>query len=45
MADDREEQRGKVDAVSVAYVVGGIPALVAFLVVLFMLARAFDIPA
>ena len=45
MADDRDEPRGKVDGVSVLYIVGGIPALVGFLVVLFLLARSFDIPA
>jgi hypothetical protein len=43
--EDRDEARGKVDGVAVLYVVGGIPALVGFLVVLFMLARGFDIPA
>lgn len=45
MEDDRDEARGKLDGVAVLYIVGGIPALVGFLVVLFMLARAFDIPA
>jgi hypothetical protein len=40
-----EEPRGKVDLVAVLYIVGGIPALVAFLVVLFALARSCDIPA
>jgi hypothetical protein len=40
-----EEPRGKVDLVAVLYIVGGIPALVLFLVVLFALARACDIAA
>ncbi len=40
-----EDPRGKVDLVAVLYIVGGIPALVGFLVVLFTLTRACDIPA
>ena len=40
-----EQPRGKVDVVSVLYIVGGIPALVGFLVVLFALARSCNIPA
>ena len=40
-----EEPRGKVDLVAVLYIVGGIPALVAFLVILFALARSCDIAA
>lgn len=40
-----EEPRGRVDLVSVLYIVGGIPAIVAFLVILFALARSCDIPA
>ncbi len=40
-----EEPRGQVDLVAVLYIVGGIPALVGFLVVLFTLTRACDIPA
>ncbi len=40
-----EEPRGKVDLVAVLYIVGGIPALVGFLVVFFTLTRACDIPA
>ncbi len=40
-----EEPRGKVDLVAVLYIVGGIPALVGFLVLLFTLTRACDIPA
>jgi len=38
-------ERGRVDAVSVAYIVGGVPALVAFLAVLFLLARSCNWPA
>jgi hypothetical protein len=34
-----------VDLVAVLYLVGGIPALVGFLVVLFALARSCDVPA
>ena len=40
-----EEPRGRLDAVSILYIVGGIPALVLFLVLLFWGARACDIPA
>ncbi len=40
-----EQPRGKVDLVSVLYVIGGIPALVAFLVVIFALARSCNLPA
>ena len=40
-----EQPRGKVDLVSVLYIVGGIPALVGFLVVLFALARSCNIAA
>jgi len=40
-----EQPRGKVDLTSVLYVVGGVPALVAFLVVIFALARSCNLPA
>ncbi len=40
-----EEPRGKVDLVAVLYIVGGIPARVGFLVVIFTLTRACNIPA
>jgi len=40
-----EEPRGKVDLAAVLYIIGGIPALVAFLVILFALARSCDIAA
>jgi hypothetical protein len=46
MADPNEEEaRGKVDAVSVLYIVGGIPAIWGFIVVLFGLAKFFGLPA
>ena len=40
-----EQPRGRVDLVAVLYIIGGIPALVAFLVILFSLARSCDIAA
>jgi hypothetical protein len=40
-----DEQRGKLDVVSILYIVGGIPALVTFLVVVFSLTHACNIPA
>jgi hypothetical protein len=40
-----EQPRGKVDLVSILYVVGGVPALVAFLVVIVALARSCNLPA
>ena len=40
-----EQPRGKVDLVSVLYVVGGVPALVAFLIILFWFARSCNIAA
>jgi hypothetical protein len=45
MARFSDEERGKVDLVSVLYVVGGIPAMVTFFVVLFFFARTCDIAA
>jgi len=45
-ADGRDsEQRGRVDLVSVLYIVGGIPAIVAYIVICFVLARFFGFPA
>lgn len=41
----QDEPRGKPDLVSILYIVGGIPALVAFLVLLFSLTHACDISA
>ena len=40
-----EQPRGKVDLVSVLYVVGGVPALVAFLIIVFWIARSCNIAA
>ncbi len=40
-----EEPRGRVDAVAILYIVGGVPAIVLFLAVLFALARSCNIPA
>ena len=40
-----EGSRGKVDLVSVLYIVGGVPALVTFLFVLFAFARSCNVPA
>ena len=42
---EEEEQAGRVDLVSILYIVGGIPAIVTFIVVLFLLASWIDIPA
>ncbi len=44
-ASVEDEPRGKVDLVAILYIVGGIPALVGFLVLIFWLARACNIPA
>lgn len=40
-----EEPHGKVDAVSIFYVLGGIPVIVLFLFVIFGLARSCNLPA
>ena len=42
---DQEEQRGKTDLAAILYIVGGIPAIVATLVILFSLSRACNISA
>jgi len=40
------EPKGKVDAVAILYILGGIPAIVAYVVILFTLVRLFpSIPA
>ena len=44
-ASVEDEPGGKVDLVAILYIVGGIPALVGFLVLIFWLARACDAPA
>jgi hypothetical protein len=45
MGPEDEEPRGKVDAVSILYIFGGIPVIVLYLVVLFALARSCNAPA
>ena len=42
---DGEQAQGKVDGVSLLYIAGGIPAMIAFFVLLFAFAHACDIPA
>jgi hypothetical protein len=42
---DEEQPRGKVDLVSVLYIVGGVPALVGFIFVVFAFARSCNFPA
>lgn len=45
-AEEREDEpRGRVDLVSVLYILGGIPAIVAYIVICFVLARFFGFPA
>ena len=39
------QERGRVDSVSLLYVVGGIPAMILFFVVIFVLAHTCDLPA
>lgn len=45
MARFSDEERGRLDLASVLYVVGGIPTMIAFFLILFFLANACDIPA
>ena len=46
VASSSEAKRGKMDAVSVLYVLGGIPAIVGFLVLLFAIGvRYCGLPA
>jgi len=40
-----EEQSGRVDLVAILYILGGIPAIVGFIVILFTLATWFDVSA
>jgi hypothetical protein len=40
--NDSEEPRGRVDAASILYVVGGIPFMIVFFVGLFLLVGACD---
>ena len=44
-ASVEDEPRGKVDLVAILYIVGGIPAIVGFLVLLFWLTRTCNLPA
>ncbi len=43
--ENEENEGGVVDATSILYIVGGIPAIVGFIVLLFTLATWFDISA
>ena len=44
--DERPEQGGGVDTVAILYIVGGIPAIVAFIVLLFALVQLLpSVPA
>ena len=45
MRPEDEEPRGKVDAVSILYIFGGIPVIVLYLAVLFWFARSCNAPA
>jgi len=38
------QERGRVDTISVLYVLGGIPAMILFFVVLFFFANTCDLP-
>ena len=40
-----DEPRGKVDLTSILYIVGGIPAIIAVLVIVFSFTHACNIPA
>jgi hypothetical protein len=41
----QQQPRGKVDLASILYVVGGVPALVGILFVIFAFARTCNLPA
>lgn len=44
--DAGEKPKGKVDAVTILYILGGIPAIVAYVVILFALVNLFpSLPA
>jgi len=46
MSEQSPKPKGKVDAVTILYILGGIPAIVAYVVILFSLVNAFpSIPA
>ncbi len=43
---EQQAPKGKVDAIAILYILGGIPAIVAFVVILFALVKRFpNIPA
>jgi hypothetical protein len=41
MSEREPGSKGKVDAVTILYILGGIPAIVAYVVILFTLVRIF----
>jgi hypothetical protein len=41
MSEHEQEPKGKVDTVTVLYILGGIPAIVAYIVILFALVNRF----
>jgi hypothetical protein len=41
MSDQDQEPKGKVDTVTLLYILGGIPAIVAYIVILFALVNRF----
>jgi hypothetical protein len=43
--DEDGEARGRVDLVSLLYILGGIPAIVVYIVISFVLARFLNFPA
>ena len=43
--EEQQESHGKLDTVSILYIVGGIPVIVLFLWVLFAFARSCNAPA
>jgi hypothetical protein len=46
MAEEPEEPENNVDGVAILYILGGIPAIVGFIVILFLLVNLFpSIPA
>jgi uncharacterized membrane protein len=46
MSEQSQQPKGKIDAVTILYILGGIPAIVAYVVILFALVNAFpSIPA
>jgi hypothetical protein len=42
---ENDEPRGRVDLVSLLYILGGIPSIVGYIVFFFILARFFNFPA